>query len=1232
MGKSSLTIAISGSFNGNALKKAEQSLKNMQTVAASTAGGVAGGLAKVGGAAAELGGKIYNAGAKMESVGQAATRNVTLPLAAAGAACYAMSTEFENSMAKVATIADTTEVPMDELRGAIIDLSNDTGIAASDIADNVYNAISAGQKTGDAVAFVGDAAKLAKAGFTDSASALDVLTTTMNAYKMEADQTTRISDVLLMTQNKGKTTVGELASSMGRAIPTASAFGVNLENLAAAYATTTASGIATAESTTYINSMIKELGDTGSDVGTILKEQTGKSFSELMADGMSLGDALNIVSSKGAETGKTMYDMFGSAEAASAAATIASDGASQFTENLGAMNGAAGSTDEAFGKMETTTYTVEKAVNKVKNVLVETGDTLVKNLSPAIDGFADGAQEFAEWFDSLDEGARDMIVQAAGMAAAFGPVVTVLGKTTKGVGNLLVAFGRCAQGASRFVSGTNQMTTEAAKAATSANGLAKGAEAAGKGANVASAGMRALNGACKATAIGLAVTLVADLVGQLSAYAEHQGLVEDATNGMVDAMGAADAAYQAYTPSVEASTEAIENNTVSAEDCLRSQADLAKTMNDTWADCGTNAAMVDDYARTIQELGNKGELSATEQERLKAAVEGFNDITGSSVGIINSQTGELSMQKDAILEVAEAYKTEARAEAARELYKETTKQLIQDQISLKQATEELAGAEEGWGIWLGDFPVIADEASLKHHELQANVDDLTAATESAEKTQSDLLNVMAGSQASFSTLDQALEATGINMSDFGSIGDAELSALQENFDGTLNSIVSTCAEQGVQIPSALADSIRSNSGLPADAQQVMFDALVLKMTGGDVERAAKALGHDIDQGLVDGITGSADMPQEAVGILSDDVIDRAKSAFESHSPSQVMHRLGTDIDSGLTNGITDNSEQPATAMETLATMMKDAVSGLPGFSKETGSSSGSNLASSIGSFAGSVLTSGLSLFASAKNGVSGTPDAYSGIGSQSGSNLAAKLGAYHGAVGGSASSLRGAAVNPLSDVPGMAGGYGNEASKQYAGGLGGYLWKARNAGSELYSAGARMQISGAYQWGSEAGHSYANGLMSAVSAAANAAMSIARAAASAIHFSRPDVGPLRYVDEYGAEMVDVWTGGMLANEGAVRDASAQLARAVDMGREQAAVKAQSEAMGRAIDLSPMVGAYKAKPALRSGETASGGNSYNYYTIGDITLDISSIKEFVTIEQLFDFLRRAKANNMTKARA
>lgn len=102
-------------------------------------------------------------------------------------------------------------------------------VNANDIAEDVYNAISAGQKTEDAVGFVGQAVKLAKGGFAETGQALDVMTTILNAYGKESSEAGAVADMLIQTQNKGKVTVAELSSVMGKIIPTANANNVALE-------------------------------------------------------------------------------------------------------------------------------------------------------------------------------------------------------------------------------------------------------------------------------------------------------------------------------------------------------------------------------------------------------------------------------------------------------------------------------------------------------------------------------------------------------------------------------------------------------------------------------------------------------------------------------------------------------------------------------------------------------------------------------------------------------------------------------------------------------------------------------------------------------------------------------------------------------------------------------------------------------------------------------------------
>ena len=220
-----------------------------------------------------------------------------------------MATDFEDSMAKVSTIADETEVPIDEMKNAILDLSNETGIASGDIEENVYNAISAGQKTGDAVEFVGKAAKLAKAGFAETGDALDVLTTILNAYGLEASEVTNVSDRLIQVQSLEST----LENFMyGKIIPTANALGVNLSQLGAGYAVMTANGIATAETTTYMNSMFNELGKSGTTAQKALAEYTKETYGsamsmkELMDEGFYVEEVLKMLKKSADESGKSI--------------------------------------------------------------------------------------------------------------------------------------------------------------------------------------------------------------------------------------------------------------------------------------------------------------------------------------------------------------------------------------------------------------------------------------------------------------------------------------------------------------------------------------------------------------------------------------------------------------------------------------------------------------------------------------------------------------------------------------------------------------------------------------------------------------------------------------------------------------------------------------------------------------------------------------------------------------
>nr|DAQ14700.1 MAG TPA: tail tape measure protein [Caudoviricetes sp.] len=319
---------------------------------------------------------------------------------------------FETALAKVSTIADTSKVSVGDLNKQILDTSGSMGVAAADIAEAAYQAISAGQDTANAVAFAGQASKLAAAGFTSSSSAVDILTTALNAYGLSADQSTHVSDVLLTTQNLGKTSVDELSSSMGKVIPLAAAYGVTVENLSSGLAVMTANGIATAEATTYTKSMLNELGDAGSTVGKILQKQTGKSFAQLNAEGKSLGDVLQILYQSVGGSSTAFAGLWSSVEAGTGALSLASGGAEHFNDVLSQMQNSAGATETAY---ETMTDTFQHKVETMQTAAQNFGITLYDSLESSLsDATQWGTDCLTQLTTALSEGGPEAMLAAAG--------------------------------------------------------------------------------------------------------------------------------------------------------------------------------------------------------------------------------------------------------------------------------------------------------------------------------------------------------------------------------------------------------------------------------------------------------------------------------------------------------------------------------------------------------------------------------------------------------------------------------------------------------------------------------------------------------------------------------------------------------------------------------------------------------------------------------------------------
>lgn len=368
----------------------------------------------------------------LESTGKSAAV-VTAALVAIGTAAVNVSTKFDAAFAKTQTIMDTTAMSALDMRQDILDLSAASGMAATDVSEAVYQAISGSVATADAANFVSEANQLAVAGFTSLSNATDVLTTTLNAYGLEADAVSGISNVLIQTQNLGKTSVDELSASMGKAISTGSAYGVGLTNLSTAYVELTKGGIATAEATTYISGMLNELGKSSSKVGKIIQEKTGKSFGQLMQDGWSLADVLDVLMQSVDGNSEALMQLWSSQEAGKAANALAVQGFDDFNNVLAKMeremSGAATTTKDAYSIM---TDTSEFVNMRFKNALTNLGVAAGDQLRPALDGVKKSVTDVLE-------AATKIVSKSPGIMTIITGAAVATGALTIAIGGLMIA-------------------------------------------------------------------------------------------------------------------------------------------------------------------------------------------------------------------------------------------------------------------------------------------------------------------------------------------------------------------------------------------------------------------------------------------------------------------------------------------------------------------------------------------------------------------------------------------------------------------------------------------------------------------------------------------------------------------------------------------------------------------------------------------------------------------------
>ena len=354
-----------------------------------------------------------------------------------GVAALKLAADFDKAFSEVRTLLpNVSDEAFGALQKDLRDFSNETGTVTTEAIPALYQAISAGVPRENVMDFLRVANKAAVGGVTDLETAVDAITSTVNAYGPEVLSATQASDIMFTAVRLGKTTFDELGASLFNVVPTAASFGVGLDQVAAALAVTTAQGVPTTIATTQLRQAFVEAGRESSILAKTIKERTGKSFSQLIKEGKPVHRIFQDLREDMPED--DFRNLFSSVEAANAALLITGDAAERVDDALAETAIAAGATDKAFETVaDTATFKMQKSMNLMRNVLLEIGVALLPALVEVLDkAVLPALTAFAGWMsDHSDE-------MAAGVIAVVDAAVELGSATKTAVNDSIAAYTR----------------------------------------------------------------------------------------------------------------------------------------------------------------------------------------------------------------------------------------------------------------------------------------------------------------------------------------------------------------------------------------------------------------------------------------------------------------------------------------------------------------------------------------------------------------------------------------------------------------------------------------------------------------------------------------------------------------------------------------------------------------------------------------------------------------------
>ena len=323
--------------------------------------------------------------------------SVTGPLAALGKSAMDTFVQFENGMAKVGTVTNATTEELKMLTSEAKRLGSTTQFTASQVAELQ---LSLGRKGFDPEAIKNmeqSVLDLSLATGEDLTLAADVVGASIRAFGKDSSEAASVANTLALASANSSIKLSTFSTAFANAGASASAVGVDLEELSAMMGVLMDSGIKASKAGTGLNSLFIKLKEKGISLSDTL---------DMLSEGqMGLDRATAIV---GKNFSKQLLIL-----------SKNRDKTKELTKEY--KNNTTGLDDMAEKMGQTTQAKIKRMSSAIEGLQLEFGALIADALTPLINKITDLASNFT----NLDDESKKTIITVAGVAAAIGPLLLV---------------------------------------------------------------------------------------------------------------------------------------------------------------------------------------------------------------------------------------------------------------------------------------------------------------------------------------------------------------------------------------------------------------------------------------------------------------------------------------------------------------------------------------------------------------------------------------------------------------------------------------------------------------------------------------------------------------------------------------------------------------------------------------------------------------------------------------